>query len=90
MSFSPLLKTIFSSRNPRRFPSVQRRAAVKGAARPRSSQTLDGEHRWRTLSLKGAGEVEKKWGRRKTASVRNTKQQNWSGAGGENLRGGLL
>jgi hypothetical protein len=58
------------------FRDVQWRAAVKGAACPRSSQTLDGEHRWRTLSLKGAGEVEKKWGRRKTASVRKTGWQN--------------
>jgi hypothetical protein len=62
ISFSPLSKTIFSSRNPRWFPSVQRRGPVKGAARPRSSQTLDGEHRWKTLSFKGAGEVKKKWG----------------------------
>jgi hypothetical protein len=65
ISFSPLSKTIFSSRNLRQVRSVQRRAAVKGAARPRSSQTLYGEHRWRTLSLKGAGEVEKKWGEEK-------------------------
>jgi hypothetical protein len=42
-------------------PGVQRRGPVKGAACPRSSQTLYGEHRWKTPSLKGAGEVGKKW-----------------------------
>jgi hypothetical protein len=46
-------------------PGVQRRGPVKGAARPRSSQTLDGEHRWKTPSLKGAGEVGKKWEKEK-------------------------
>jgi hypothetical protein len=70
-SFDSLLKNIFSSRNPRRLRSVQRRAAVKGAAGPRSSQTLDGEHRWKTLFLKRAGEVEKKRETRKM--VKNTK-----------------
>jgi hypothetical protein len=63
--FFSFIKNTFSSRNLRQVRSVQRRAAVKGAARPRSSQTLYGEHRWRTLSLKGAGEVEKKWGEEK-------------------------
>jgi hypothetical protein len=37
------------------FEGVQRRGPVKGAACPRSSQTLDREHRWKTPALKGRG-----------------------------------
>jgi len=57
-------------------PGVQRRGPVKDAARPRLSKILDGEHRWKTPSLKGAGEVEKKMGERKTASAKNTEGEN--------------
>jgi hypothetical protein len=66
---------IFSSRNQRRFAG--RSAARSSQGRlikvppsrlrrsyrlfSRSSRTLDGEHRWKTPFLNGAGEVEKKW-----------------------------
>jgi hypothetical protein len=47
-------KTIFSSRNPRRFEGVQRRGPVKGAVYPRSSKTLDREHRWNNAGFEKA------------------------------------
>jgi hypothetical protein len=68
-----LQKQFFSSRNPRRFEGVQRRGPVKGAeVLPRSSQTLDGEHRWNNAGFEEARvEWGKKW-RRKTSSAKNT------------------
>jgi hypothetical protein len=51
--YSPL-KTICSSRNPRRFGGVQRRGPVKDAVSPRSSQTLDREHRWKNAGFEWA------------------------------------
>jgi hypothetical protein len=41
------------------FEGVQRRGPVKGAVRPRSSKTLDREHRWITPALKARVE----WGK---------------------------
>jgi hypothetical protein len=68
------LKTIFFFAKPATVcPGVQRRGPVKGAACPRSSQTLDGEHRWKTPSSKGAGEVEKKMGEEKRIRPRTPK-----------------
>jgi hypothetical protein len=43
------------------FEGVQRRGHVKGAALPRSSQTLDREHRWNTPVVKARVEWGKKW-----------------------------
>jgi hypothetical protein len=57
-------------------PGVQRRGPVKGAARPRSSQTLDGEHRWKTPSLKGAGEVGEKKVRKKNGFGQEHRREN--------------
>jgi hypothetical protein len=59
--FSPVIKTIFSSRNPRRF-------AGRSAARTRQGRGLSAfiadplrGAPLETPSLKGAGEVGKKW-----------------------------
>src|ERR1700730_3827401 len=67
-----LEKQLFSSRNPRRMEGVQRSGSVKGTACPRSSQTLDREHRWKNASFERARvEWGKKW-RRKASSAKNT------------------
>ena len=57
-------KNIFLCENPRRSHGVQRRGPVKGAACPRSSQTLDKEHRCRNVGFESTrvewGKMEKK------------------------------
>jgi hypothetical protein len=58
---------LFSLRNPRRFEGVQRSEHVKGAASPRSSQTLDREHRWKNAGFEKA-RVERRKVRRKTSA----------------------
>jgi hypothetical protein len=42
------------------FEGVQRRGPVKGAVCPRSSKTLDGEHRWNNASFGRRGLREEK------------------------------
>jgi hypothetical protein len=59
ISFSPL-KTFFLRETRDGSEAFSGAQQSRAPARPRSSQTLDGEHRWKTLFLKHAGEVEKK------------------------------
>jgi hypothetical protein len=69
-----LQKQFFSSRNPRRFGGVQRRGHVKGAVCPRSSQTLDREHRWNNAGLVRRGLSGEK-NERKTISAKKTERK---------------
>jgi len=68
-------KQFFSSQNRDGLPGVQRRGPVKDAARPRLSKILDREHRWKTPSLKGAGEVEKKSEKEKRLRLRTPREE---------------
>jgi hypothetical protein len=49
-----------------RFEGVQRRGPVKGAACPRSSQTLDREHRWKNA---GCERARVEWGKDEEENV---------------------
>jgi hypothetical protein len=53
------------------FEGVQRRGHVKGAASPRSSQTLDTEHRWNNAGLVRRGLSGEK-NEKKTTSAKST------------------
>jgi len=44
------------------FEGVQRRGPVKGAVCPRSSETLDREHRWNNAGFGRRGLSGEKWG----------------------------
>jgi hypothetical protein len=60
------------------FEGVQRRGHVKGAVCPRSSQTLDREHRWNNAGFVRRGLSGEKNGE-KTASAKNTEWENGCG-----------
>jgi len=57
---SPLKNKFFLRETRERFEGVQRRGPVKGAACPRSSQTLDREHRWKNA---GSERARVEWGK---------------------------
>ncbi|MGO9087390.1 MAG: hypothetical protein ACLP6G_02730 [Terriglobales bacterium] len=59
------------------FEGVQRRGPVKGAVRPRSSETLDREHRWSNAGFQRRGLSGEKMEREKT-SAKNTEIDGFS------------
>jgi hypothetical protein len=65
------------------FEGVQRRGPVKGAVCPRSSQTVDSEHRWNNAGSKRRGLSVKK-NEKKTTSTKNTE---WETADCSRLQG---
>jgi len=56
------------------FEGVQRRGPVKGAVCPRSSQTLDREHRWNNAGCKRRGLSGEKM-EKKMTSAKNTEKK---------------
>jgi hypothetical protein len=55
MFFSSFKTDFFFAKTRDGSEGVQRRGRVKGAVCPRSSETLDGEHRWNNAAFKRRG-----------------------------------